>query len=132
MTNNGNIWNDEELDRDEYEFLQMDDIGTPTFFRVSDWNKIKELSFRNREGNMFTRNYLSTSKGLLPLSSVRLRRQLKPFADTSEERELSIQKWCEGSDTRSTIYKVELNIGVTSAKAKPKPKPRTKPKTETK
>ncbi|GAI81343.1 unnamed protein product, partial [marine sediment metagenome] len=69
MTNN-NLWNDEELDREEFEFLPLDNIGTPTFFRVADWNKYEELSFTNQQGNPFTRNYLHTNKGLLPLSSV--------------------------------------------------------------
>ena len=123
MTNH-NLWNDEELEREEYEFLPLDNIGTPCFFRVKDWNKIEELEFYNAQGNPFKRNYLHTSKGLLPLSSVRLRRQLKPFADSGEKRELTIQRWCEGSDTRSTIFKVELHLGVVSTKSKPKPKPK--------
>ena len=122
------VWNDEELERDEYEFVPMDNIGTPTFFRVKDWCDIQDLSFRNSSGNLFSRDYLVTTKGLLPLSSIRLRRQLKPFADSGEKRELTIQRWCEGSDTRSTIYKVELHEGVTSVKSKPKPKVRSKPK----
>ncbi|GAG61609.1 unnamed protein product, partial [marine sediment metagenome] len=109
---NDNLWNDEELDREEYEFLPLDNIGTPSFFRVNDWQKYEELSFRNQSGNLFTRTYLKTSNGLLPLSSIRLRRQLKVFADNNEKRELSIQRWCEGSDTRSTVYKVELHKGV--------------------
>lgn len=115
---NNNLWNDEELDREEYEFLPLDNIGTPAFFRVEDWNKYEELSFRNQQGNLFTRTYLHTSNGLLPLSSIRLRRQLKKFADNNEKRELSIQRWCEGSDTRSTVFKVELNIGVVVVKKK--------------
>ena len=123
MTNNV-LWNDEELEREEYEFLYLDDIGSPTFFRVKDWNRIEELSFRNSKGSLFTRNYLFTSKGLLPLSSIRLRRELKPFADSGENRELSIQRWCEGSDSRSTVYKVELVTGVTT-KSKKKPVQKT-------
>lgn len=126
MTEIYDVWNDEELDRDEYEFLPLDNIGTPTFFRVKDWNKHEELSFRNQQGNLFSRRYLHTTKGLLPLSSVRLKRQLKKFADSNEKRELCIQRWCEGSDTRSTIFKVELHQGVTSIKDKPKPKKRVK------
>jgi len=97
---NDNIWNDEELDREEYTFLPLDNVGTPTFFRVKDWLHYEELSFRNAQGNLFTRNYLYTTKGLLPISAVRLRRLLKPFADCKEKRELTIQRWCEGSDTR--------------------------------
>lgn len=115
---NNDLWTDEELDRDEYEFLPLDNVGTPTFFRVKDWNAYEELSFRNSEGNLFTRHYLKTTKGLLPLSSIRLRRQLKPFANVKEKRELTIQRWCEGSDTRSTIFKVELHEGVTVVKKK--------------
>ncbi|GAG97014.1 unnamed protein product, partial [marine sediment metagenome] len=87
---NNNLWNDEELDREEYEFLPLDNIGTPSFFRVNDWQEYEELSFRNQSGNLFTRTYLKTSNGLLPLSSVRLRRQLKVFADNNEKRELTI------------------------------------------
>jgi len=128
MTNNTDLWNDEELDREEYQFLPLDNIGTPTFFRVKDWQKYEELSFRNQSGNLFTRNYLHTSKGLLPLSAVRLRRELKKFADNNEKRELCIQRWCEGSDTRSTVFKVELHTGVVEVKKKvPVPKrPKTK------
>ncbi|GAG73415.1 unnamed protein product [marine sediment metagenome] len=122
------LWTDEELDREEYEFLPLDDIGTPCFFRVKDWNHIEELSFRNREGNLFTRNYLLTTKGFLPLSSVRLRRQLKSFATINEKRELTIQRWCEGEDTRSTVYKVELNLGVVVKKKKPPASKRAKTK----
>ena len=113
------VWNDEELDRDEYEFLPLDNIGTPTFFCVTNWKKHEELSFRNQQGNLFTRRYLHTSKGLLPLSSVRLRRQLKIFADNNEKGELTIQRWCEGTDTRSTVFKVELHQGVVVKKKKP-------------
>ena len=123
---NSNLWNDEELDREEYEFLPLDNIGTPTFFCVPDWNKYEELSFRNNSGSLFTRTYLHTSKGLLPLSSVRLRRELKNFADSSEKGELTIQRWCEGSDTRSTIYNVELNKGVVIVKKKPVPSRKAK------
>ncbi|GAH42953.1 unnamed protein product [marine sediment metagenome] len=48
--------------------------------------------------------------------------------DANENRELAIQRWCEGSDTRSTVFKVELNIGViTKTKKSPKAK-RPKPK----
>ncbi|GAG98746.1 unnamed protein product [marine sediment metagenome] len=125
---NIDLWNDEELDREEYEFLPLDNIGTPTFFCVPDWNKYEELSFRNNSGNLFTRTYLHTSKGLLPLSSVRLKRLLKPFATSNEKRELTIQRWCEGSDTRSTVFKVELNIGVVVKKKKPPASKRTKSK----
>jgi len=121
------IWDDEELNRDEYEFLPLDNIGTPSFFKVKDWNDIEELSFRNKQGNLFTRGYLKTTKGLLPLSSVRLRRELKPFADSKEKNELSVQRWCEGSDTRSTTYKVTLNIGVAVLKKRP---PKTKTPTK--
>ncbi|GAG74287.1 unnamed protein product [marine sediment metagenome] len=122
------VWNNEELERDEYEFVPMDKIGTPTYFRVKDWYDIKDLSFRNSDGNLFSRDYLVTTKGLLPLSSIRLRRQLKPFADVGEKKELTIQKWCEGSDDRSTIYKVSLETGVISTKSKPKPKVKSKSK----
>lgn len=125
---NDKLWNDEELDREEYEFLPLDNIGTPSFFRVQDWGKYEELSFRNSSGNLFTRTYLHTTKGLLPLSSVRLRRELKPFADSNEKRELTIQRWCEGSDTRSTIYKVELIQTVTTVKKKPVPSRKAKTK----
>ena len=122
------LWTDEELDREEYEFLPLDNIGTPCFFRVKDWNHIEELSFRNAEGNLFTRKYLFTTKGLLPLSAIRLRRLLKPFADANENRELAIQRWCEGADTRSTVFKVELNIGVITQKKKAPKAKRAKPK----
>ena len=122
------IWNDEELDREEYTFLPLDNIGTPTFFRVKDWKNYEELSFRNAQGNLFTRNYLHTTKGLLPISSVRLRRLLKPFADSNEKKELTIQRWCEGSDTRSTVFKVELNVGVVVKKKKPPASKRPKTK----
>ncbi|GAG59342.1 unnamed protein product [marine sediment metagenome] len=127
MTNN-NLWNDEELDREEYEFLPLDNIGTPTFFRVGNWNSYEELSFRNQQGNLFTRTYLHTTAGLLPLSSVRLRRELKKFADANEKGELTIQRWCEGSDTRSTVFKVELHKGVVVKKKKPPVQKRPKSK----
>lgn len=120
------IWDDEELDREEYEFLALDDIGTPTFFRVKNWEHVEELSFRNKEGNLFTRNYLFTTKGLLPLSAIRLRRQLKPFRDSKESRELVIQRWCEGSDSRSTVFKVELHEGVVTKTKKPPAQKRPK------
>ena len=125
---NNSLWNDEELDREEYEFLPLDNVGTPAFFRVPDWNKYEELSFRNQQGNLFTRTYLHTSNGLLPLSSVRLKRQLKKFADNNEKGELTIQRWCEGSDTRSTVFKVELHKGVVVKKKKPPANKRSKPK----
>jgi len=125
---NDSLWADEELDREEYEFLPLDNIGTPTFFCVPKWDKYEELSFRNNSGNLFTRTYLHTNKGLLPLSSVRLKRELKPFADSNEKGELTIQRWCEGSDTRSTIYKVELNKGVVTVKKKPVPSRKAKSK----
>ena len=118
MTND-NIWNDEELEREEYSFLELDNLGTPSFFRVKDWNNIEELTFRNARGQPFTRLYLHTTKGLLPISSIRLRRELKPFADSDEKRELTIQRWCEGSDTRSTVFKVKLNEGVVVKEKKP-------------
>jgi len=102
------FWDEEALDREEYEFLPLDNIGSPNFFSVKNWHNIKELTFFNARGSPFTRKYLQTSKGLLPLSSVRLRRELKPFADSSEHELLTIQRWCDGSDTRSTTYKVEL------------------------
>ncbi len=120
------IWDNEELDREEYEFLPLDNIGSPTFFKVKDWYSIERLTFYNSRGQSFTRNYLNTSKGLLPLSSIRLKRALKPFAIKKEARELTIQRWCEGSDTRSTIYKVELHKGVVEVKKKSPPKKRVK------
>jgi len=129
---NDSLWNDEELDREEYEFLSLDDVGTPNFFRVVDWANYEELSFRNKDGNLFARKYLHTNKGLLPLSSVRLKRELKPFADVNEKRELTIQRWCEGSDTRSTVYKVELNVGITVVKKKPVPARKAKTKVKPK
>jgi len=128
MTNNNEFWNDEELDREEYEFVPLDNFGTPCFFRVKDWGHVEELTFRNAKGIPFTRNYLFTSKGLLPLSSIRLRRELKPYATINEKRELTIQRWCEGEDDRSTVYKVELNVGVAVAQKKPKPPRKAKPK----
>jgi len=115
------FWDNEALERDEYEFLPLDNIGTPTFFKVKDWYKIDELTFFNAQGNSFIRKYLHTDKGLLPLSSIRLQRALKPFADSFESGKLSIQRWCEGSDTRSTIYKVELvEIKTETSTKKPK------------
>ncbi|GAG63365.1 unnamed protein product [marine sediment metagenome] len=116
MTNIKSFWNNEELERDEFQFLPLDNIGTPTFFKVKDWENIKELTFLNKQGQEFSRFYLHTSEGLLPVSSKRLMRQLKPFADKKEKRELTIQRWCEGSDTRSTIFKVELHKVLTSTK----------------
>lgn len=109
------IWTDIELDN-EFEFLPLDNIGTPTFFTVKNWDDINEYTFTNEEGNKFTRNYLTTSEGLLAISSKRLRIQLKKFALKKEKRTLTIQRWCEGKDTRSTVFKVELQKVVTSTK----------------
>ena len=74
------LWDDKTLDREEYSFLPLDNIGTPTIFRVRNWNNYEELTFFNEQGNSFTRFYLHTTEGLLAISSIRLRRLLKPFA----------------------------------------------------
>jgi len=112
MKNDG-LWNDKVLEREEYSFLPLDFEGTPTFFRVQDWDNYEELTFFNEQGNSFTRFYLHTSEGLLAISAVRLRRELKPFAKKNFKGQLTIQRWCEGTDTRSTVFKVEKSKAVT-------------------
>ncbi|MBA7681811.1 hypothetical protein ES703_90151 [subsurface metagenome] len=112
---NDSLWHDKVLEREEYSFLPLDNIGTPTFFKVKNWENYEELTFFNEQGNAFTRNYLHTSEGLLALSSKRLLRQLKPFAMKHFKGQLTIQRWCEGSDTRSTVFKIEKSKPVTVA-----------------
>jgi len=121
---NDSLWNDKVLEREEYHFLPLDNIGSPTFFKVKDWDNHEELTFFNEQGNSFTRSYLHTSEGLLAISSVRLRRELKPFAKKNFKGRLTIQRWCEGGDTRSTTFKVEKEQPVTIATKKPPAKKR--------
>jgi len=112
---NDSLWHDKVLEREEYSFLPLDNIGSPTFFKVKNWDNYEELTFFNEQGNAFTRNYLHTSEGLLAISAVRLRRELKPFANKNFKGRLVIQRWCEGSDTRSTVFKVEKEKPITVA-----------------
>jgi len=125
---NDSLWADKVLEREEYSFLPLDNIGSPTFFKVKDWDDYEELTFFNEQGNSFTRNYLHTSEGLLAISAVRLRRELKPFAIKKFKGQLTIQRWCEGSDTRSTVFKVEKSKPVTVATKLPPAKKRVKKK----
>jgi len=86
---------------------------------VKDWSDVKLMTFVNANGQEFTSNFLNTNKGLLRVDSSRLQKQLKPFADKDEKRELTIQRWIEGKDNRSAVYKVVLHTGVTSTRRKP-------------
>lgn len=118
------FWNDKKLDQPEItiiDYLEFD--GTPIYVKIPDWEKIETFTFTNKKGKEFTSEYILTNKGWLNCDSVRLRRQLKQFLGSKDT--LVIQRWCDGDDTRSTIYKVELEPKETS-KSKPKPKPKTK------
>jgi hypothetical protein len=125
---NDSLWHGKELEREEYSFLPLDNIGSPTFFKVKNWNNYEELTFFNEDGTSFTRNYLHTSEGLLAISSIRLRRELKPFVDKNFKGQLTVQRWCQGSDTRSTVFKVEKSKPVTVATKLAPAKKRTKKK----
>lgn len=112
-----NLWENEKLDQPEFDFLDLDFEGTPVIFKVNSWD-VEEYTFNNENGIPFTSKFIWTDKGLLRVDSIRLQKQLKPFAIANEKKELVIQRWREGKDNRSTVYQVELHKGVTSTKRK--------------
>ena len=113
-----NFWENPRIDEPVFSFLETDEEGTPVFFKVKDWLDVKEYTFKNEKGQEFTSMYLQTSEGLLRVDSKRLLKELQPFAIANEKRKLTIQRWCEGQDKRSTVYKVSLHSGTTSTKKK--------------
>ncbi|GAG61620.1 unnamed protein product, partial [marine sediment metagenome] len=69
-------------------------------------DKIETMTFKNDNGVDFTNDYILTDRGYLRISSMRLKKQLKPFY--KKKGQLAIQRWRDGKDNRSTIYKVEF------------------------
>jgi len=107
-------WDNLKIHSEEISFLELDNVGTPVLFKVPDWEKVEHMTFNNSQGKEFSGDYLFTNKGWLRIDSKRLKRQL--LAVKKSKKELSIQRWCEGSDARATIYKVEIVQPLTSVK----------------
>jgi len=114
-------WKNKKFSEPEIEFVNVSLDGTPTLLKIPDWENIKSMTYTNEDGIEFTGEYIKTSRGWLRIDSIRLKRALKPFV--GKKGTLTIQKWCEGKDMRSTICKVKLEPVQTSLK-KPKPKPK--------
>lgn len=114
------FWENVDEKQEEFELLDLDFNGTPRTVKISDWENIKEMTFKNADGEPFTRKYILTSRGWLSIDSRRLQKELKKFV--GRKGNLVIQRWCEGKDFRSTIYKVELEPKQTSIKKPTKSK----------
>ncbi|GAG74218.1 unnamed protein product [marine sediment metagenome] len=104
-------WENEEFDKPDVqiiskELLNFDGVPLYCTIKPSDWDKIETMTFLNDSGIEFTNEYILTDRGYLRISSMRLRKQLKPFY--KKKGRLVIQRWRDGKDNRSTIYKVQL------------------------
>ncbi|GAG63938.1 unnamed protein product [marine sediment metagenome] len=112
-----NYWDNPEFDLPDFDFVDLDKVGTPIYVKILDWNKIHSLTFSDTNGNPFTSDYLETDKGLLRIDSKRLKKGLKEFV--GKKGLITIQRWIEGKDNRSAVYKVSLEPLIVSKK-KPK------------
>ena len=112
-----NYWENPEFDLPDFDFVDLDKIGTPVHVKILNWNKIHTLTFQDSQGNPFTSDYIETDKGLLRIDSKRLKKGMKEFL--GKKGLITIQRWIEGRDNRSAVYKVSYDYAEVSSK-KPK------------
>lgn len=95
-------WDNPILDEEEFTIWTPMKDGSPEYFKVLDWDNIKEKSFGNRRSE-----YIETDAGFLRIDSVRLKRELKPFVGFKGL--LVMQRWVNEDNTRDTHYKIQKN-----------------------
>ncbi len=101
---NIDYWENPDFDLPDFDFVDLDRIGSPVHVKILNWKKIHSLTFSDSRGNPFTSDYIETDKGLLRIDSKRLKKQMKEFV--GKKGTLVIQRWIEGKDNRSAVFKV--------------------------
>ena len=99
------FWENVDENAPDFTFLPLDNFGASVIFSVPDWEDIRDYTFTGNDGKEFTAKYLMTSEGLLRLDNKRLLSQIKKLH--GRKGKMKIQRWCEGGDSRSTVYLVE-------------------------